>query len=114
MYREEGLSPPKTVIQAVESYRMASDKIQNFLSECMERTGRNTGAGTTYQAYKTWCLDNGYGVDSKGSFFAELKSKNLFAPLGTVNGKSVKNVSIGYELLPEDEPPPEPPRKYTY
>lgn len=115
MYREEGLVPPKTVVQAVESYRAASDKIQNFLSECMEKTGRNTGAGTAYQTYRTWCLDNGYGVDSKGNFFADLKSKNLFSALGTVNGKSVKNVIVGYELLPEEEAPPrEPPRKRWY
>jgi len=114
MYREEGLEPPKTVIQAVESYRMASDKIQNFLNECMEKTGRNTGAGTAYQAYKTWCADNGYGTDSKGNFFADLKSKGIFAAAGTVNGKTIRNVVLGYELLLEDEPPPEPPRKYRY
>lgn len=98
MYREDGLEPPKVIIQAVESYRASNDKLQNFISECMVRTGKNTGAGVAYQAYRRWCLDNGYGVESKGNFFAELKRKSLFSPLGTVSGKSVKNVLVGYEL----------------
>lgn len=98
LYRETGLEPPTVVVQAVESYRQASDKLQSFLSDCMERTGKNTAAGAAYQAYRTWCLDNGYGIESKGNFFAELKSRGLFAPLGTVNGLSVKNVLTGYEL----------------
>lgn len=103
MYREDGLEPPKTVVQAVESYRSANDKLANFLSECLEQTGRNSGAGTVYQVYRQWCIDNGYGVDSKGSFFGELKNKGLFMQQGTVSGKTVRNVIAGYELLPDSE-----------
>ena len=101
-YREEGLSPPASVVQAVKSYRESSDKIQNFISECMEKTGKNSGAGSVYQAYKEWCSDCGFGIESKRSFFDELKAKSLFSPSGTVNGVTVKNVVVGYELLPEN------------
>lgn len=103
MYREDGLEPPKTVIQAVESYRSANDKLANFLSECCEQTGRNSGAGAVYQVYRQWCIDNGYGVDSKTSFFGELKNKGLFLPQGTVCGKTIRNAIAGYELLPDSE-----------
>ena len=43
-----------------------------------------------------WCDDNGYGCENKGNFFAELKSKGIFATSGTVEGKTVKNIVKGY------------------
>ena len=49
-----------------------------FLAEAMEQTGSNTGAGEAYKLFSTWCTDNGFGVDSKGSFFESLKSKGLY------------------------------------
>ena len=111
LFREVGIDPPSVVVQAVKSYREASDKIANFLSDRMERTGKNTGAGTVYQAYRTWCIDCGFGIESKQNFFSELKAKGLFSPSGTVNGMTVRNVIIGYELIPDNDPPPpeEPP-----
>ncbi len=101
-YREEGMSPPTSVVQAVKSYRESSDKIQNFITECMEKTGNNSGAGAVYEAYKEWCSDCGFGTESKRSFFDELKSKGLFAERDTVKGVWIRNVVRGYELLPQN------------
>lgn len=98
LYRTDGFIPPKSVVMAVEAYRASNDKIQNFLNDCMELTGRNTAAGAAYERYRAWCLENGYGVDSKRSFFEEIKAKNLFMNMGTVNGITVKNVLVGYEF----------------
>lgn len=100
LYRETGLAPPSVVIQAVDSYRLANDKVQQFLDECMVRTGRNTAAGAAYDEYKSWCDDSGFVPGSKRTFFDELKSKKLFASRATVNGNTVKNVLIGYSSQP--------------
>lgn len=98
LYREQGLEPPNTVRNATETYRTDSDKIGNFINECLAKTGKNSKAKDIYDAYVKWCENNGYGVENKGNFFAELKTKGLFMNSGTVNGKTVRNIVRGYTI----------------
>lgn len=101
--REVGIEPPEEVKAATKAYRETSDKIGTFISECMEPAETNVGAGAAYQVFVRWCMANGYGTDSKRSFFDEMKSKGLFADKGTVNGVTVKNVLLRHRLSPEVE-----------
>lgn len=96
LYRQEGLEPPQAVQNATKVYRMDSDKIGNFINECLIKSDENSKAKDIYEVYVNWCSDNGYGVENKGNFFAELKSKGIFATSGTVGGKTVKNIVKGY------------------
>lgn len=96
LYRQEGLDPPKAVQNATEVYRTDSDKIGNFINECLTKSDVNSKAKEIYEIYVKWCDDNGYGCENKGNFFAELKSKGIFATSGTVAGKTVKNIVKGY------------------
>lgn len=98
LYRQQGLEPPKTVQNATETYRTDSDKIGNFINECLTKTGKNSKAKDIYEVYIKWCDDNGYGCENKGNFFSELKTKGLFATSGTVDGKTVKNIVKGYTV----------------
>lgn len=98
LYRQEGLEPPKAVQNATEVYRTDSDKIGNFINECLAKTGKNSKAKDIYEVYVKWCEDNGYGCENKGNFFAELKTKGLFMSSGTVEGKSVRNIVRGYTI----------------
>lgn len=98
MYRAEGLTPPQAVQDATNIYRSDSDKIGNFIKECLTQTGQNSKAKEIYDAYVKWCNDNGYGIENKGNFFAEMKSKGLFMASGTVNGVTVRNVVKGYTI----------------
>lgn len=98
LYRQEGLEPPKAVQNATEVYRTDSDKIGNFINECLSKTGKNSKAKDIYEVYVKWCEDNGYGCENKGNFFAELKTKGLFMSSGTVEGKSVRNIVRGYTI----------------
>ena len=98
LYRKEGLEPPEAVRSATNSYRTDSDKIGNFINECLNKTGRNSKAKDIYDAYVKWCDDNGYGCENKGNFFSELKGKGLFAASGTVDGKTARNIVKGYTL----------------
>lgn len=97
-YREIGAEPPESVKAATAAYRQSSDKIGNFIAECLTKTDSNCAAGAVYQKYSDWCFDNGYGCESKGNFFDELKNKGIFAASATVNGKTVRNAVVGYEI----------------
>ena len=112
LYRQQGLQPPEAVTKATDAYRTDSDKIGNFFNECMTKTGKNSKAKDVYDIYAKWCEDNGYGVENKGNFFSELKTKGLFATSGTVDGKTVKNIIKGYtaeeEFMELDEKNPGP------
>ena len=101
LYRQQGLEPPKAVRDATEAYRSDSDKIGNFIKECLTKTGKNSSAGDIYEVYSKWCDDNGYGCENKSNFFAELKAKGLFATSGTVNGKTVRNIVKDYTVESE-------------
>lgn len=105
-YREQGAEPPEVVQAATAEYRENSDKIGNFITECLIKTGRNTGAGAVYQRFSEWCDDNGYGTESKGNFYDELRNKGIFAASGTVCGRTVRNIVKGYELADSSYQPP--------
>lgn len=96
LYRQQGIEPPKTVKNATETYRSDSDKIGNFINECLMKSEKNSKAKDIYDVYIKWCNDNGYGCENKGNFFSELKTKGLFMKTGTVEGKTVKNAVRGY------------------
>lgn len=98
LYRQQGLVPPGAVQKATETYRTDSDKIGNFINECLTKTGRNSKAKDVYDLYIKWCDDNGYGCENKGNFFSELKTKGLFSISGTVEGKSARNIVKGYTI----------------
>ena len=90
------LKAPAAVVSATETYRTDSDKIGNFIKDCLEKTGKNSSVKSIYELYDKWCSDNGFGIENKGNFIAELKSKGIYASSGTVGGKTVKNIVKGY------------------
>lgn len=100
-YYNDGAEPPECVKESTMEYRKNSDKIGNFIAEVLEESTLNCMAKDVYNAYQEWCRENGYGSENKRNFFAELKSKNIFANSGTVNGKTVKNVVIKHIIASE-------------
>ena len=112
-FRHNGLEPPQSVNDATAEYQHNSDKVGNFISECLEKSfDDNSKASDAYNIYKKWCDLNGYGCENKANFFDELKTKNLLSQTGTVDGKTCKNVIRGYKIINDlnDEPPmPDPP-----
>lgn len=109
LFYEYGADPPHSVKSATGDYRANSDKVGNFISECLEPDTNNIKALDVYKAYQTWCKNNGFGAENKSNFFAELKSKNIFAKSGTVKGKTNPNIVIGYKIIEEIIDFPEPP-----
>ena len=68
----------------------------NFINECLTESEKNSKAGDIYKTYADSCKESGHGVESKANFFAEMKSKGLFAKSGTVGGITVRNVIKGF------------------
>ena len=75
LYRKEGLEPPEAVQRATNVYRSDSDKIGNFINECLSKSDQNNKAKEIYELYSEWCEDNGFGCENKSNFFSELKTK---------------------------------------
>ena len=101
LYRKEGLEPPTAVQIATHEYSEDSDKVGKFISECLEKSDQNLAAKDVYEKYSQWCNDCGLGIDGRTSFYEELKTKNLLSKMGTVTGKTVKNVIKGYSFAEE-------------
>ena len=90
--------PPSSVIKDTLEYKSSNDILETFINECLIKVKNNSKAGYIYEYYKNWLVNNGYPIETKQQFFSELKRKNLFEIYGTVDGKTIRNVIIGYEL----------------
>jgi len=109
LFLEDGemLIAPDPVVKATEDYRHKSDKIQNFIDECLfHMPGMNTPMKEVYEAFSQWCDLNGYGTENKGNFIAEMKAKNLYATSGTIDGRTVRNVVKNYVIIREVDDAP--------
>lgn len=102
LYRKEGMDPPDVIRQATNEYANDSDKIGRFISECLVKSDKNVSAKAVYETYSKWCSDAGLGIDSRNNFYVELRTKGIFSAMGTINGKTVKNVIKGYVLAEEE------------
>lgn len=97
MYRQEGLKRPHSVGIATAQYAAQSDKLGNFIDECLEESrGNNCTAKEAYEVYRQWCTNSGYFAEGKQKFFDLLRTKNLLRPTATIEGKTVRNVIANY------------------
>ncbi len=66
--------------------------LSDFVEQQLVESEKNIKAKDAYVRYVSWCKENGLQCKTKGCFFFELKKIGIFGSLGTVDGKSVKNV----------------------
>jgi P4 family phage/plasmid primase-like protien len=72
-YRD-GLRPPDTVLEAVETYRREQDRATQFVNDrCIIEEGAWCGFPDMYEAYIIWCKRNGYQCLGKSRFISELE-----------------------------------------
>ncbi|MDD7048436.1 MAG: phage/plasmid primase, P4 family [Lachnospiraceae bacterium] len=99
-YREHGLNPPATVLHATSEYAGSQDKVQQYLDDTYEPSeGHNIPVSKAYRLYEAWCADNGLQAFGKQRFIEELKRKEVYKKTGTCDGRSVRNVLTGYQLI---------------
>lgn len=99
---DETLIVPDSVLSATNEYRQKSNKIQNFIDECLiEDIDEIVSVKDCYTAFQHWCKNNGCGCDNKTNWLSSMKSKVDVASSGTINGKTVRNVIKGYSFTYE-------------
>jgi putative DNA primase/helicase len=76
MYKEEGLSKPKCLEEALADYKNQMNVINAYIkSECSDFPGFDTPARALYQDYKEWAKDNTEYCMSEGKFKEEMVKK---------------------------------------
>jgi len=90
--RNEGLEPPQVIIDANTEYYNSSDKIQQFLDDCLVKSDKNSKVSLVYQLYEQWCDECGLCALSKSNFIDEMKFKGIYASAGRVDGENYKNI----------------------
>ena len=97
---------PVPVIEAIRDYAKDSDKIGEFLGENFVKTDSKKcyHINVIYCMYDNWSRECGYTPVNKGVFMDELKSKRAWKKSGTVDGKTKRNVLVGYKLSENGEP----------
>lgn len=97
-YLKDGLVPPPAVVEATNNYRENSDKLGAFISERLEESEQNCSGKDVYKEYQRWCRENNLELEQKGIFFADMRARGLLVARGKVNGQSLHNVIVGYEI----------------
>lgn len=93
-----GATPPKCVLNDIDEYRNTNDKVKLFIEECLIHSKENLSGKNTYMHYKEWLTQNGYPIENRHQFFSYLRENNIMVSQGTVKGKTVKNVLLGYSI----------------
>lgn len=119
LYKAEGLDEPEEVRTATEEYRVESDRIAQFMQQCLRKEkGSEIKASAVYSHYKTWCSDNGCKYESSQNFYKRLSLEYLIVkrrpwkqtttgnmnPLALVNDAAwVNGEEPGMDLVPVDD-----------
>ena len=97
--RCEGECRPKVIADAIEDYRLKSDKVARFFADCMTPThGSCVSVGETYRAYEGWCRLNGFMAERKTVFMAKVKEMGIWKAYGYINKTKVFNIISDYVI----------------
>lgn len=98
----EGLEPPEAVTKSTVEYETSSDKLQNFIADCLiESEGKNISVKDAYAKYEEWCNENGYHTENKRNFISDCQSKGIFKERGMVDGSQMRNIIKNYSFVEE-------------
>ena len=69
MFQRDGLVMPSVVKDATNDYRMQSDKVLMFATQCLtESRGSELRTSAVYTRFQGWCADNGLGAINSKEF----------------------------------------------
>ena len=99
---KEGLEPPEAVTKATVEYETSSDKLQNFINDCLVKSvGKNISVKDAYAKYEEWCSENGYHTENKRNFISDCQGKGIFKERGMVDGSQMRNIIKDYSFAEE-------------
>ncbi len=78
IWRREGLTPPAAVSSATADYRSEMDVLAAFLGdECIVGKRERCAANELFQAFQTWCTENGEQVGPHRDFSRDLMDRGF-------------------------------------
>lgn len=87
-WRAAGLGVASAIDEATGSYQQEMDLVGNFLSErCEEKSDLRVNCSDLFQAYKTWCDQDGIEPLSQPMFSKKLQSRGYESKAGAGNRK---------------------------
>ncbi len=81
LFKAEGAEPPKAVKDATAHYAEQSDKIGEFVRDCLQSDDQEMRIhpATVYDTFEDWCKETGRGCESRKNLIAELRRRGLVA-----------------------------------
>lgn len=94
-WQEQGLNPPKQVLDAVSDYQEETDRLSGFFEDCCEFMPQvKATTKELYSAYEMWCEDNGEAPVRKTTFAKMLSERGFssvrIGPGGTRGWEGIK------------------------
>lgn len=101
----EGFNQPQSVIDATASYSHESNKLEQFIEERLEvDESAEERTATLYEAYKSWCYDNGCYAENSRNFNHELRKIGRVVRRRPKKGGEKTTLYIGHRLKPLPSP----------
>lgn len=70
-----------------------------FIEENLKTSKGNLSGNYFYKKYVQYCVDNQFRHIGKQEVFAYLRGNGLMKKSGTIGGKTIRNILIGYALI---------------
>lgn len=101
-YKQSGLEEPMIVKETIAEYKTSGQVFALFLETCFERNdGAKISLADFYPIYEKWCTENDFAIGNKHEIIRHMRSKGIFKSSGTINGKTHRNILLGYKLSKE-------------
>ena len=101
LLQTEGFLPPQSVLDATQAYYHDSDKVGQFAEDCLiPDPNAETKTSALYEAYRSWCIQNGCYAENNRNFIAELRKfeNGQVVRKRPKSGGEKTTVFIGYAL----------------
>ncbi len=97
-YRAHGLIEPDIVCEAISEYKSPGQVFDLFIASYFEPCkGGVIALSDFYPKYEEFCTDNNFVIMNKAIVNEIMRAKGIFKSSGTINGKSHRNVLVGFK-----------------
>lgn len=103
----DGLQEPPVVLNAISEYQTQGQILQTFFdTELISESGACVPLPKFYPLYSKWCEENAFTPMPKHQVNKCMRAKGLFKNSGTYQGKTERNILMGYRLKTEKDTAP--------
>uniref|UniRef100_UPI000A7D3227 DNA primase family protein n=1 Tax=Ndongobacter massiliensis TaxID=1871025 RepID=UPI000A7D3227 len=104
MLLEDGLEPPKAVLESTASYARDSNKVIQFIDETLiEDSSAEVRTSQVYDAYRVWCVRNALFPENNRNFNHELRKVAEIARKRPNVGGNPTTMLLAYRLNAEED-----------